>query len=604
MDIKTRLSNLPTTSGVYIMMNESGQVIYVGKAKNLKNRVSQYFNSSEKQIKVLKMVENVSSFDYILTSSEADALLLENNLIKKYKPQFNILLKDDKTYPYIKLFISEEYPHFEIVRRVENDGEKYFGAYASGSVARRLLSIIHSVYKIRSCKKNISSTVKRACLNADIERCFAPCVDKTTSNLEKYTENVKKAVSFLQGNDSEVKSLLKEKMLEASGKAEFEKAIIYREQLNGICESKQVTIANISKDVTLDVFGFSTNGELSVISVMQVRGGRVVENFNYPIFESGLDASDTLTSFVTKYYLKSGVLVNEIALSEDVDIDLLQNWFCVEFSKKVTVSVPKKALKKQLVDMAVSNAEQTLIKDSGAIKIKNDMTVGAVKQLQAVLKLDKPPRRMECYDISNISGVDKVASMVVFFDGEKQSKSYRRFIIKTVEGANDFASIYEVVKRRLIRFKNGDNGFETPPDLMVIDGGAIQLEYAKRAMSEVGLNFNMIALAEREEEIYYDVNLAPLRLKKSTFTIRLLQRIRDEAHRFAITYFRNLHSKRGLRSGLLEIEGIGEKRAKALISEFKSVENIKNATEEELAVIVGKDVAERIKNYYSGEKAQ
>lgn len=605
VDIKAKIKDLPLSPGVYIMKNLDGEIIYVGKAKYLKNRVSQYFiNENGKDIKTRTLVSNIYDFDYIITESEYDALLLENNLIKKYMPRFNILLKDDKTFPYIKINMDTNFPYIEVVRRIEKDNAKYFGPYMSSINIRKVLSIVCGIYKIRLCKKTIKEEKEgRPCLNYSMNRCLAPC-SKDVSQ-EEYAENLNKLMDFLKGDTAFIKSYLTEKMSEASKNLNFELAINYREQLECIKQLETTKLASTPSFYTADIFSIESNGIYSTINVTNIRNGKINGSFNYFVDNVAFSLSEALSSFVMQYYTLNGISVKEVLLSVEIeDSEELKSYLLDSFDKNVTFICPKKSVKKKLVEMSKKNAKEYLIKHAEKMEGKKELTLGALKQAKEYLKLDKLPRRIECFDISNISGIEKVASMSVLIDGEKAPKYYRRFIIKTVVGANDFECIYEVVSRRLNEYKlQRDMSFSTEPDLIVIDGGSIQLKFAKKALSESGLSFNMIALAEKNEEIYLDEDLPPLNLPNSTLTIRLLQRVRDEAHRFAITHFRNIHRKNALKSELNNIDGVGEKRKKALIKHFKTMDNIKKASKEELEKVDGISwgIASNIYNYFNNK---
>lgn len=583
--LQKKIALLPEKSGVYVMLNSDGQVIYVGKAKILKNRVKQYFYLSVKTEKVMAMVSNIDDFYYIITKNEYDALSLENNLIKKYKPKYNILLKDDKTYPYLKVNLKDEYPRFEITRRIIKDGAKYFGPFMLGVSVKDILDIINSTFMLRSCQ-NISIGKNRGCLNYHIGLCTAPCLKKISR--EDYLLNVKKAVDFLNGNEGEVEKILTEKMIKFSENEEYELAIAFRDKLKMLDKIKQKKITSLSRDINCDIIGIQTDNIYTAFNVLFTRKGIMQgsSSFSTDAISCGLD--ETISQFLRSFYSSGREIPDEIALSTECDdIELLEQYFKENYSKTVSIMVAKQGVRKSLCDMADENARDYLEKTVGIIEHKNEMTVEACKKLQQILHLKRYPRRIECYDISNISGVDKVGSMVVMIDGEKEKTEYRRFMIKTVEGANDYASHQEMMTRRLKKLGTEEESRFPMPDLLVIDGGKGQLSSVKQALDSFGYDIDIIALAEKNEEIYTVFSNEPIVLPKRDYVLKLLQRIRDEAHRYAITYFRSLHGKKMLVSKLDEIQGVGKNKKKALLNKFKSVENIMTASIEELTQVEG-----------------
>lgn len=585
--LEEKIKGLPDCSGVYIMRDFRGEVIYVGKAVILSRRVRSYFQNGKKHPKVQAMADVVADFDYIITLCEKDALTLENNLIKKYKPKYNILLKDDKTSPFIKIDLSEKFPTIEVTRKVKKDGAKYFGPYLNGINVWDIVAVIKSAYGVRACPKKLGSK-KRECLNYHIGLCFAPCIGRIDEN--SYAEKVKSAIDFLNGKDSTAGEILEEKMLRAAESEQFEQAIFYREKLEMLKRMKERTIGSFTEIFDLDAFAFVGGDEYACISVCIVRGGNMMGVKNFVISDTLPSESESIESFIRQYYSGSNTdLPREIALPFDREDDggaLKEYLFSLKGVNTVFVA-PKKGVKKKLLETAKKNAEDYLFKAAEKTKREHDMTVGAATRLAEILGL-KSVRRMECYDISNISGVDKVASMAVFIDGKKASGEYRRFKIRTVEGANDFMSMNETIRRRFSRAKDGDGKFSELPDLIVIDGGKSQLSAAYGAMSSEGFDVPMIGLAKREEEVFTVFDNAPIILPKSSYPLKLLQRIRDEAHRYAITYHRNLRSKR-YRSRLEDIKGIGAVRRAALLKKYGSLENMREASIAELASVDGMD---------------
>lgn len=596
-----KISMLPEDPGVYVMLDADGNVIYVGKAKVLKNRVKQYFYSNKKPEKVAAMVSNIADFYYIITTSEIDALSLENNLIKKYKPHYNILLKDDKTYPYIKVNLKDKFPAFSVTRKIRRDGAKYFGPFMGGVNAKDTLEIINTAFIVRTCDVKIDpDKPRKECLEYHIGRCLAPCaglVDEKT-----YAERVRGAVDFLSGADEDVEKLLTEKMTKFAGLEEFELALSYRNKLKMLEKIKLKRITALNKFVDMDIIGVADNGLYAAVNALFVRGGRMQGGKSFSLEDASDGDGERIRGFITGYYTKGAEIPDEILVCSEIeDAAAVEEYLKTTYGKSVRISVPQKGVKKQLVDMAKKNAEDYLEKEIDKIKHKDDMTVEACRRLKEILSLKRYPRRMECYDISHISGVDKVGSMVVFVDGEPDKDSYRRFRIKTVEGNNDFACLKEVLKRRLDKLKSDEKDKFPRPDLIIIDGGKGQLSSVKAVFDEEGCDIDLISLAKREEEIFTIYSNEPIVLSHRDYCLKTLQRIRDEAHRFAITYHRQTHVRRNLASELKEIDGIGDKKRKALVDKFGGIENIKRASEDELAETegIGKALAKTIKEYFN-----
>ncbi len=593
-----KLKLLPDCPGVYIMLDKDGTVIYVGKARVLKNRVRQYFHSSEKPQKVQTMVENIADFSYVVAPSEVDALALENNLIKKYKPKYNILLKDDKTYPYIKVHTKEPFPRVSVTRRVKKDG-KYFGPFMGGVRCREILDVVAQVYNVRICSTAIGEKPKKPCLNYHLHRCIAPCAHLCTQ--EEYAKRVEGALSFLSGNYAEAEALLREKMTKFAENEEFELAMEYREKIEMLKKLQLKRITAMPREVDADIWAFASNGLYGAASLLITRGGMMQGSRHFTVEEGASERSEGVLSFLIQYYT-SHSLPHELVLEEAFDEQLFVRYAQEKSGKKLSVVRPKLGVKRELLDMAQRNASEFLNKSVSAIEHKNDMTKNACERLKTLLGLSKYPKRMECYDISNISGVDKVASMVVFTDGEADKTSYRRFKIKTVEGANDFASLKETLFRRLSKLGTEEEERFPKPQLIVIDGGKGQLSSVKQIFDEMGIeDIELISLAKREEEIFTLTGSESIKLDKRDYALQMLQRIRDEAHRFAITYFRNLHSKRNLQSALSEVGGIGKQKQKALMAQFGTIDKMMQASEEELAQVegIGKALARRIYTYFS-----
>ncbi len=595
--LQEKLKLLPDSPGVYLMLDRDGTVIYVGKARVLKNRVRQYFHASAKPYKVQAMVENIADFSYIVAPTEVDALALENNLIKKYKPKYNILLKDDKTYPYIKVHTREEYPHVSVTRRIKKDG-RYFGPFMGGIRCKDIVDVVAQVYHLRTCTVAVGAAAKKPCLDYHLHRCLAPCAHLCTR--EAYAENVEKALSFLAGNYAEAEKILTEKMLRFAAGEEFELAMEYREKIAMLKKLQLKRITAMPRDVDADVWAFASNGLYHTASVLVTRGGMMQGSRSFSAEEGAGERSEAVLSILIQYYANHE-FPHEIVLDEPIDDELLVSYSLRRGGRGVTILRPRSGVRRELADMAARNATEYLEKSVSAIAHKNDMTKNACARLQKLLHLRKYPKRMECYDISNISGVDKVGSMVVFSDGEADKFSYRRFRIKTVEGADDFASLREVLTRRLQKLGTPEEERFPRPQLIVIDGGKGQLSAVKGVLDELGVeDIELISLAKREEEIYTLGSPEPVRLDRSDYALQMLQRIRDEAHRFAITYFRSLHSKRNLASVLEEIEGVGKRKRAALLAAFGTIDKIMRASEEELAGVegIGPALAARIRAYF------
>lgn len=598
--IAEKLKLLPDQPGVYIMLDKDGVVIYVGKARVLKNRVRQYFHGSNKTEKVAAMVEHIDDFYYIITQTEIDALALENNLIKKYKPKYNILLKDDKTYPYIKVHTREAFPRLSITRKIKKDG-RYFGPFMGGIRCRDILDIAVAVYGVRTCTTAIGEKPKKPCLAYHLGRCPAPCAH--SCNQEDYAERVKKAIAFLDGDYEDAEAILKEKMLKFAEAEEFELAMEYREKLSMLSKLKLKRLTAINRALDADIIALKTNYLYSAVSVLVTRSGIMQGSSSFALEDASLSETDALTAFILQYY-STHEIPSEIVVQDFCEKQLLENYFLEKFGKKTEILLAKQGVKKSLLEMAEQNAADYLSKSVDKIKHKNDMTRSACARLRDILGLRNYPKRMECYDISNISGVDKVGSMVVFIDGEADKQSYRRFKIKTVEGANDYASHQEMMRRRLEKLGTDEEERFPKPDLIVIDGGKGQLSAIEEIFEEKKIQgIDLIALAEREEEVFTRFSSESIKIDKRDYSLKMLQRIRDEAHRFAITYFRSLHSKRNLASVLNEIEGIGKKKRMALLEKFGTIDKIMSANVEELCTAegIGKELAERVYRYFKEE---
>lgn len=596
-EIEKKLSLLPEEAGVYVMLNADKQIIYVGKAKNLKNRVRQYFYSTLKPEKVMAMVSNIADFYYILTGSENEAFTLENNLIKKNKPRYNILLKDDKTYPYLKIDLTQKFPYFEITRKIKKDRAKYYGPFMNGVSVSEMLDLINSVFNLRSCKKVLGEKIQKECLNYHIKLCNAPCAGKICQ--EKYMESVKKAIEFLEGNDSQAEQILTEKMNYFAQKEDYETAISYRDKLTLLNKIDGKKLTSLNRFINADIISYCSDGIFGAVGFLITRSGRMIGGNCYSLEGACLDEDEYLTSFIKQYYGKEKELPDEIyvnmPLSESQEIE---EYFKQAFLKSVKIVCPKQGDKKKLTDLAYSNAKDYLERYIGKIKHKEDMTVLACKRLQEILSLKHFPRIMECFDISHTQGLEKVGSMAVFINGEKEKTRYRKFRIKTVEGNNDFDSLKEVLTRRLDRLVSGDEKFSAP-DLIIIDGGKGQLSSVKEVFDKYQLDIDLISLAEREETVYTQDGKEVI-IDHREYCLKLLQRIRDEAHRFAITFHKSLRDDKRVVSKLSEIEGLGKAKINALLKKFGSLKQIEQAKKQELMTVkgIGEALAEQIIGYF------
>lgn len=587
VDFKAKLKDVPLSPGVYLMLDAEGNIIYVGKAKNLKNRLKSYFfNLSNRTAKVMAMLEHVDDFRYIICASEVDALVTENNLIKKHSPRYNILLKDDKAYPFLRIDMKQPYPKIEVVRKLKNDGAKYFGPYMQSINIRDITDLIHTAFCVRDCNRDLSKP-SRPCLNKHLGRCMAPCSGEISS--EEYKAEAQKVIDFLKGNDREVERVLNERMMKFAKEENFEVALNYRNKLQVLDKIVRKQVSALPKEFNLDIFAFESNGIISTINMLVVRGGKLVGGENF----TATAADEDLASYIYQYYVNNAPLCDEIVTDGAPDAMSLEDAINKLCPHTVRVVEPKQGVRKQLLELAHSNAYDAMVKHGTQDERKELRTVGAVRQLGELLGLRTLPNRIEGYDISHISGTDKVASMVVFEGGQPKKAHYRKFKIKTVDGNNDFACMKEVLTRRLLKLHDEDESFGTIPDLLLIDGGKGQLAYAKEAQADTGReDIEIISLAKREEEVFLGSDpTTPVILPKDSVALQLLQRVRDESHRFAITFHRSLRSKHLSESALRNIKGVGEKTANALLRRFGSVEEIKHKSPEELAQLNGVSIA-------------
>lgn len=585
-----KIKELPSQSGVYIMRNNKNEVIYVGKAKNLKNRVSQYFHLSQKHPKVQLMVENIADFEYIITPSELDAFILENSLIKKYQPFFNILLKDGKQYPYIKVNLNEKFPTFAITRKIKKDGAKYYGPYFGSIKADEILKTINYAYPIRTCGHNFENgkTLKRECLNYSLGLCCAPCTRKVSD--QQYLNYVKSAIKFLQGNEKEVIKILEEKMKLASESENFEVAIVLRDRIKMAKELASRAVVDLAKDESCDVVAFASDGISSCANVLIVRNGKILGSKNYSLIDGSLNKEQGFETFLMQLYSQDVIIPKNIYINNNVvNCNLISEALSSLNEKAVKILVPQKGTHKKLVEMSEKNAFDFLQKSLTSEKKKYNESIGAIEKLKEVLNEKSNLERIECYDISHISGTLKVGSMVVFENGMPAKKMYRKFKIKTVEGNNDFACLKEVLSRRVFEFESGEDlSFLKKPDLIVIDGGKGQLSSVCEVLEgTIFKDVSIISLAEREEEIFVPHEKNSIKLPKGSLGLRILQNIRDEAHRFAITYHKSLRNKKQLESSFDQIKGIGKILKQRLYEKFVSAENVRSKSVQELMGVEG-----------------
>ncbi len=597
-DLELKLSLLPDSPGCYIMKS-CGKVIYVGKAVNLKNRVRQYFHPSKNHTpKVRAMVEKVDDFDIMLVDGELEAFILECNLIKLHMPHYNILLKDDKHYPYIRIDMRKDFPRVELVRRLNRDGAKYFGPYQGATVVREVMDVVRMVFPIRTCTRAIDpAKPQRPCVHYEIGQCPAPCAGKISS--EAYKEIIGKVMDFLGGKYAPVMDELTQRMQEAAAAMNYERAALYRDRLRAVeaVMQKQKAISTSQDDQ--DVIAVAPYGADAVVQLLMVRSGRLIGSEHF-VFEGCADdeSAEILTQFILQYYGKANMPPQELILSVDPpEKEILEQLLTELHGRRVYLITPRRGDKLKLVHMAMKNLKDEAAKRDRQLSRTRERTIGAMEELAEALGLDAPPRRIEGYDISNTQGVLSVASMVVMIDGVCTPKEYRHFRIKTVEGANDFASINEVITRRLAHARRElaereaagldprGGKFTDLPDLILIDGGRGQLNAAMAAMAESPYDIPMFGLAERIDEIVLPYADDSLLLDRHSGALHAVQRLRDEAHRFAITHHRNLRGKNTVGSKLENIPGIGPTRRKALLKHFKTIEALKAADIEELCKV-------------------
>lgn len=587
MNLKEKLAMLPENPGVYLMKDKTDAVIYVGKAKNLRNRVRQYFGSYGKSTrKVESMVKNINDFEYIIVGNEVESLILESNLIKELSPKYNILLRDDKQYPYIKVTVKDRFPKVEKTRRIIKDGAKYFGPYPNVTAVNEAIEVFEKRYKIRNCKLNLNKDPLnfKPCLNFYIKKCLGPC--KGDVSVEEYAPMIDEILAFLAGDYTIIDSIEKE-MLTSSEKLDFEKAAELRDMMNSLIALQEKQLMDSTNTDNRDIIAFARGIDSVVVQIFFIRLGKIVGREHFLIEDPyGATDEEIISDFMKQFYMGAAFVPKEI-LTETMpeDSEVLEEFLSEKAGKKVKIIVPQKGEKSHLMSLVRKNALDMVSKyqDSYESKIKSNLL--ALEKLQETINLKKIPRRIECYDISNISGVESVGSMVVFENGEAKKSDYRKFRIKTVVGPDDYASLKEVLERRFKRAREDKKGsFTLLPDLLLMDGGKGQVGIAKKVMKDLGIEIEVAGLVKDDfhttRAIIYEGKEYPLEIRGGLY--RLLYKIQEEAHRFAIGYHRSLHSKTAFKSELDDIEGIGKIRKQNLMKYFKTIDKIKEASIEEL----------------------
>jgi len=604
-DIKERLNSVPAQPGVYLMKGEAGEVLYVGKAINLRNRVRSYFQASaDYSPKVQRLVGSIADLEFIVTASELEALILECNLIKRHRPPYNVRFKDDKRYPYIRITWQEDFPRVQVVRRIKRDGARYFGPYASSAAMHQTLDLLRRIFPYLTCKRKITGTDNRACLYYHIKRCMGPCIGAVSK--EEYRDMMKHACLFLEGKGEEIVTSLKRRMQSAAQRLEFERAASLRDQIQAVEQviSRQRVVSATLSDQ--DVIAFARDDGETCVEVFFVRTGKLIGH-EYFLMDGvdGVEAQEILASFIKQFYNDTAYVPPEILLPTDIDeASIIERWLRDKRGTKVVLRVPRRGRKRQLVEMVVENATQTLTHLMAKEQMEEDKALAALTDLQAQLSLEVLPLRIEAFDISNIQGAMATGSMVVFVEGLPHKSEYRRFKIRTVEGPDDYAMMQEVLRRRfrkaVIREARAEDTWAKLPDLIIIDGGKGQLNAALEVLTDHGLDeVPAVGLAKAREEVFKPGEPEPLILSLDSPGLQLMQRLRDEAHRFAIAYHRRLRRREGLTSILEEIPGVGPKRRQALLKRFGSVEAMRQASLEELTAVEGmnRTVARKVREF-------
>ncbi|MFR3185944.1 MAG: excinuclease ABC subunit UvrC [Ruminococcus sp.] len=590
-DIQEELKKLPGKPGVYIMHDEKDEIIYVGKAVSLKNRVRQYFQSSRNLgIKKEQMVQQIARFEYIITDSEVEALVLECNLIKEHRPKYNTMLKDDKSYPFIKVTVDEEYPRVLFARKLKKDKGKYFGPYTSAGAVKDSLELIRKLYHVRTCSRNLPRDIgkERPCLYYHIKQCQAPCQGYVSK--EEYRAQIDGVLDFLNGDYKKLLKELEQKMLAASEELKFEEAADYRDLMQSIQKIGERQKITGSQGEDKDVIALAADEEDAVVQVFFIRDGKMIGRDHFYLrIAADASSSQVLLNFVKQFYAGTPFIPRELMLQEEIEeIDVLEEWLSKKRGQRVHIRVPKKGTKEKLVELAAKNAQMVLSQDREKLKREEGRTIGAMKEIADLLEL-KQVTRVESYDISNISGFESVGSMVVYEKGKPKKSDYRKFKIKSVKGPDDYASMEEVLSRRFERGlkeqqEEAENGFSRFPDLILMDGGKGQVHIAEQVLEKLRIDIPVCGMVKddnhRTRGLYFHDREIPI--SHSTEGFKLITRIQDEVHRFAIEYHRLLRSKGQIHSVLDDISGIGPARRKALMKQFKSLEAIREASVEEL----------------------
>ena len=591
-DIQDELKKLPAKPGVYIMHGEKDEIIYVGKAISLKNRVRQYFQSSRnKGVKIEQMVTHITRFEYIITDSELEALVLECNLIKEHRPKYNTMLMDDKSYPFIKVTVDEAFPRIMLARQMKKDKARYFGPYTSAGAVKDTIDLIRKLYKIRSCNRKLPQDIgkERPCLNHHIHQCNAPCQGYISQ--EEYRKAIDEVLRFLNGDYDRILKELDEKMMEASEALEFEKAIEYRELIGSVKQIAQKQKITDTQGEDRDILAVAMDLEDAVLQVFFIRGGRLIGRDHFYLKRANEESKkEVLSSFIKQFYAGTPYIPSVLMIQEEIeDLELLEEWLTQKKGYKVHIRIPKKGTKEKLVELARKNAAIVLNTDKERLKREEGRTIGAVKELEQLLGISGVVR-MEAFDISNTSGFESVGSMVVYEKGKPKRSDYRKFKIKGVQGADDYASMEEVLTRRFEHgLKEKQEGkemgsFTTFPDLIMMDGGKGQVNVALQVLDKLHLNIPVCGMVKddnhRTRGLYFHNEELPMNQNSEGF--RLITRIQDEAHRFAITFHRQLRGQKQVHSILDDIKGIGTTRRKELMKHFNNIEEIKEATVEEL----------------------
>ncbi len=600
-DIETELSKLPAKPGVYIMHSENDDILYVGKAVNLHNRVRQYFREGHghnNSPKIVKMVLQIAYFEYIVTSSEMEALVLECNFIKEYRPKYNTMMTDDKGYPYIKITVNDEYPRILFSHNMKRDKSKYFGPYTNHGAVKDTIELLNKLYKLRNCNRNLPRDIgkERPCLYYQIGQCSAPCNNHISS--EEYKENIEKAINFLNGNYKDTVNSLKEKMKSYADEMEFEKAAETRDLIDSIIHIMDKQKMNVTNGDDRDIIACASNEKDAVVTVFFVREGKLLGREHHHMNTNNEETvSDILTAFVKQYYSGTPYLPKEIMVQEDIkEADIIEGYLSDRRGTKVKIFVPQKGEKRKLLNLAFDNASLVLKQDVERIKREEKRTIGAAKDIADILGIESADR-LEAYDISHISGTLSVASMVVFEKGVPKKNAYRKFKLKSIDGPDDYASMKEVLSRRFT-----DERFDVYPDVIMMDGGKGQVNTALMVLDSLGIDIPVCGMVKDDNHhtrgLYY--NNREVEFPKGSEAMLMITALQDEAHRFAIEYHRQLRSKNQVHSILDEIEGVGPARRKALIKHFKDIEQIRNAGRDELESVEGitKAVAEKIYDFF------